>query len=446
MDLLLKRGKDSGLTPGEVTAALRNGRPLSESNWCIATDLKKQSLPQALESFEQGRYLEYQCYEDDGREQGRSLLVLRTWEDQAMGLFTGDHVRASDAYYEWYMNHDVKDKAVYHVCQGAARHCKQKLARGDRRVLIHVDKWRLQSPQVMLETDYLKDLGMTRGIEAVDEAVKDKNGEAQRLAIAGTGLDAAMDAGKRDFPPDPPGQQEKKEKEKKRSRSPMGSKKPKGLAAHLASQEEKKKAALKDSKSKGKKKKKKRSKKKGRKESSSESVSSGSYSDSSGSLFHDASARGGVELWKLAKKKPGRLTEAALKEMSRYLAGQHELGAESEGWQGQRVLAYLNQIVFSNHPPSKIGVRAHRELITLGTCIDYLLTSQTLQCLDVLMQRLKAVELSIQDGNWNLARHFELIPPSAAQLSQEAERSLAHKAEMRRLKLSEAVAKAGKNK
>ena len=445
MDLLLKRGREAGLSPVEVTTALRNGRPLSESNWCTGADLKKQSLTQAVEAFEQGRYLEYQCYDDAGREQGRSVLILRTWEDQSVGLFTGDHVRSSDPYYAWYMDHQVKDSAVYHVCQGAHRACKQKLARGDKRTIIHVDKWRLQSPQVMLETDYLKDLGMTLGIEAVDQAAKDKGAQAQRLALPGTGLDAAMEAGQENFPPGPPEPRELKGKEKKRSRSPGGMKRGKGLAAHLASQDEKQKAAQKDAKTKAKKKKKK-SKKKGRKESSSQSNSSGSYSDSSGSLFHDPSARGGIELWKLAKKKPGRLTESALKEMTRYLAGQNETGLEGEEWQGQRVLAYLNQIVFSNHPPSKIGVRAHRELITLGTCLDHLLTGQRLQCLDVLMQRLKAVEMSIQDGNWNLARHFELIPPSAAQLSQEAERSLAHKAELRRLKLTEAAAKMSKGK
>ena len=445
MDRLLRRGTDAGLSPAEVTSALRGGRPLSESNWCTSSDLKAQSLVAAGETFEGGRFLEYQCYDDQHKDQGRSVITLRSWEDQSMGLFTGDHVRSSDPYYAWYMEHQVKDEAIYHVCQGPARSCKQKLVRGDKRTLIHVDRWRLLTPQVMLETDYLRDLGSRLGAQAIDEAAREKADKAQRPPEMGTGLDAAMAAGNAPFPPPVPGPSREKEKEKKRSRSPRKEKKTKGLAARLEEQEEKKKEAIKATKQKAKKKKKK-GRKKDKKRSSSSSDGSGSSSDSSGSLFHDTSARGGIALWKLAKKKPGRLTEAALKEMSRYLAGQNELGAQGDGWQGQKVLAYLNQIVFSCNPPSKIGVRAHRELITLGTCIDHLLESQTLQCLDVLMQRLKAVELSIQDGNWNLARHFELIPPSAAQLSQEEERAMAHKAEMRRLKLSEATAKMSKGK
>ena len=94
--------------------------------------------------------------------------------------------------------------------------------------------------------------------------------------------------------------------------------------------------------------------------------------------------------------------------------------------------------------PSKIGVRAHRELVTLATALDELLASRTLHTLDILMQRFKALEAAIQDGHWNLARHYELIPVTGAMLSREEERELATKAEVRQLKLKEAITKSGK--
>lgn len=149
-------------------------------------------------------------------------------------------------------------------------------------------------------------------------------------------------------------------------------------------------------------------------------------------------------MWHLSQKKPGRLTEMSLKRMSRYLAGQAETGLEKGAWENQKVLAYLNQIVLSAAPPSKIGVRAHRELVTLATALDELLASRTLHTLDILMQRFKALEAAIQDGHWNLARHYELIPVTGAMLSREEERELATKAEVRQLKLKEAITKSGK--
>lgn len=145
---------------------------------------------------------------------------------------------------------------------------------------------------------------------------------------------------------------------------------------------------------------------------------------------------------KLAKKKPGRLTEQSLKEMEKYLAGQCEEEMRPGEWRNLRVLAYLNQIVFNAHPPLKIGLRAHRELVTLATVLDELLASRYLQALDIVMQRFKAVEAAIQDGNWSVARHYELIPAATAKLSNDAEREHAVRAEVRDLKLKEAMAKA----
>ena len=70
--------------------------------------------------------------------------------------------------------------------------------------------------------------------------------------------------------------------------------------------------------------------------------------------------------------------------------------------------------------------------------------SRSLHTLDILMQRFKAVEAAIQDGHWNLAQHYELIPVAGAMLSREEEWEMATKAEVRQMKLKEAIQKSGR--
>ena len=442
MDELLSYGKSLGLNPVDISQALKLGRPLSESNWCLAADGSGQSREMAREVFEAGRYVEFQCYDHQFKEQGKALVKLLSWEDADGGWFNAEHISASDPYYEYYAQKEATKGMIFHLCEGKANVCKKKLARGDRREVIHVDQWRLMSPQTMVETLYLRDLGKQLGRQVLDQTLAD----AQRPVLPGTGLDAAL-LGARD-PPEAVGRGREKERkspeaERRRSRS---AKKHKRLRDHVEAQEKRKRDARKDEDKKDAKEKKKRKKKKEKKKkSSSDSTSRSSGSSSSASLFRRASARGG-DLWRLAEKKPGRLTESGLKEMARYLAGQSENPLDKSAWGSMKVLAYLNQIVLANHPPSKIGIRAHRELVTLCTCLDLLMVGESVRCMDVLMQRLKAVEMSVHDGGWNLARHCELIPPAGAQLSRESERELAQKAELRQQKLKEATNKLGKSK
>ena len=450
MDELLQIGRQLGLSVEEVGSCLRFDRPLSECNWCIANDAGRQALEIARDLFETGRLIEYHCYDDHGNNQGRGVLELQQWEDTSDGLFGAKHGQSSDAYYDWYAQNELSKGAVYHVCQGSAKSCRRRLPRGDKRILIHVDRWRLLTPQVMVDQGYLKSQGVALGRAAIEERAKAK----APVYPGATGLDAALaapqaplgDGGARGSQEDAPRPREAEKKDRRRSRS-------RGRRRHLADKiadQEKKKAEEQDKEADEKERRKKTKKRKGdkgrrrRDSPSSGSSSRSSSATSSGSLFRPSSVRGG-DLWRLSQKKPGRLTEMALKRMSRYLAGQAERGLEASAWENQKVLAYLNQIVLTAAPPAKIGVRAHRELVTLATALDELLASRTLHCLDVLMQRFKAVEVSIQDGHWSLARHYELILAAGAMLSREEEREMATKAEVRQLKLKEAISKSGKN-
>lgn len=71
-------------------------------------------------------------------------------------------------------------------------------------------------------------------------------------------------------------------------------------------------------------------------------------------------------------------------------------------------------------------MRNVRELITLGECIDLLMSNELPRLGDVLMQRLKAVEASLSEG-WAVASQQELIPGPRATLTAPAEKSFAAK-------------------
>ena len=102
MDELLDYGRKMGLNPMDISQRLRWGKPLSDTNWCLAEDGKGKSLSMALEGFETGKYVEYQCYDNTWQPQGRAALQLLAWEDESEALFTADHILASDEYYDYY--------------------------------------------------------------------------------------------------------------------------------------------------------------------------------------------------------------------------------------------------------------------------------------------------------------------------------------------------------
>ena len=153
------------------------------------------------------------------------------------------------------------------------------------------------------------------------------------------------------------------------------------------------------------------------------------------------STRGEDELWRLSKRHPGKLLKRTMKELQRYLG---DIAAEEgalDDWMKYRMLGYVNQIVLTQHPPSSIGVRNYRELITLGTGIDLLLQGRLAELGDLMAQRLKALETSLGETGWQTARHQELIPPQAASLTTEEERRRAARQELATSKLRQLTSK-----
>ena len=375
MESLLQRGKELGFGKEAIHDVLGMGRPLSQLAWVSSQDLGHLAQKTAMETMEGGRVVEYECYDSEWRPQGRGTIQLEKWDEPERWLLTGRHGPSSDGYYSHYVKEVGESNFLFHICDGEAKKCKVKKIRGDHRELIHIDRWRLMTPETMIGTGYLADWGKQLGMDLLEQ----KASEAlPKPAEAGTGLDAALALAAKGG--DGPGERDEKKKKRVRSpsvereggrrRSPVRKEKSASMDDFLAEKVRERKKERDASDSKKKRKKKTKSKVKKRKSSSRE----GSTSSSSGSSsFHCSPARGGKDLWRLAQKKPGQLTRLALNEMTRYLADRQEAGdmdLMGPKWKGQRVLAYLNQIMLVTHPPSKIGIRTVRELQTLAISLD----------------------------------------------------------------------------
>eukprot|EP00438_Fugacium_kawagutii_P012071 Skav210675 [mRNA] locus=scaffold5572:31742:33130:- [translate_table: standard] len=442
-----------GGTAADWNMMLSSGLGLSDLFWNNGEKEKDKSQDLARDMMVKGNFVEYQCYQSNGALQGKAIIQLKAWENFDEGILTADHVVASDPYYEWYGSHDLSGgQAVYHVCRSKHTQCRCRLPRGDRRVIVHMDRWRCVNPSVMLENGY----STTKALEILEKMVKDFQPRVPEPAAppqtAQHGPPVGGDATGVDRALDQLGVARGVEAPEKGGSDPPGEGKVKGVprgsvGAVLMKRAEAQRVALvekqRKDKDRGRSRSRRRKKDRDRRRSSSSGRSVRSRSRSSGSDagFRLPSTGGEDGLWRLSQKSPGKLLKSGMLELSRYLATRAGEGGEETSWADHRVMAYVTQVVLTQHPPSQIGVRNHREVVTLGQALDLLLLGDLPRLGDLLMQRLKAVETALAEGSWQAARHQELIPPAAASLTTEAERKRAAKTELNALKLKEMVAK-----
>ena len=102
--------------------------------------------------------------------------------------------------------------------------------------------------------------------------------------------------------------------------------------------------------------------------------------------------------------------------------------------------AYLGKLI-SAIDSKRLGHKEERELATLSTALDCLCQGKMAQAGDVLIQRFKAIETSIYDGNTAIGAHQELVPDRSRGygVSTLEEREEATRATLRENKVSEAM-------
>ena len=101
------------------------------------------------------------------------------------------------------------------------------------------------------------------------------------------------------------------------------------------------------------------------------------------------------------------------------------------------VLKYLLTTFLPQNPVKAIGSDMYRQLRTLAEAMDALIEGRVPAALDLLMQRFKACQLSLQDRSWAAARWLELIPATEGQTAvSPADEELAQQITLAELRLS----------
>ena len=168
-----------------------------------------------------------------------------------------------------------------------------------------------------------------------------------------------------------------------------------------------------------KKKSKKRGAKSRRRDCTSEESSS-SRSNSSGSRSIDSQDSGhpfreSHRVHRISKKIPGALTRHALEEISRLLV--EALGDQRGDQVRPLFLKYCRLHLFTKN----VSPGQKREVLTLVHGLDRLVQRDLLGCADLLVQRLKAIELVLNGASWQVAQNIELVPLDQERISSVAE-------------------------
>jgi hypothetical protein len=151
-----------------------------------------------------------------------------------------------------------------------------------------------------------------------------------------------------------------------------------------------------------------------------------SEAESSGDSEKDFGAELGAggkhrEIMKMHQRRPGKLGQSGLRLMAGFL--EERTGESREEKLPAVALKYLLMVLIPARAAAagKDGERLSpgmiRQLRTVATAIDMLVRGRQLESLDVLVQRYKALEMSLQDGGWSNAQHLELLPKTTVSIT-----------------------------
>ena len=374
--------------------------------------------------------VEAAAYHEDGSRMGHLLFQLLRSDplggDSDGGKSWGGIMLAiEDPYYSWWFESTfgalTEGKEVFfHFCRQPQNSCS---FRGGYADLIHVDVWRILSKDEVLNTRWLGDDGRAQ-VEQLKRAPPTNTAPAAppgvvqpgaagvtglRSALEGTALVEAADAKpaterKRKRQPD--GENDE-QADKKGDREESDDSASYGQILRRRKPVPQAESALKLRRTK----KKKRTSKKKAKQANSDTDDSSDES-SEGSVFRVAPLPEGIDRLKRTHlKQPGRLADLTLQRYRELLMRSTGRGAElgEQDKMPSVARAYLQQVYFVKNPTSTLGQRTTREMRTLMLVVDYLTMNMVPSALDVLLQRQKALELSIKQQNWQQANHLELV-------------------------------------
>eukprot|EP00438_Fugacium_kawagutii_P004226 Skav215958 [mRNA] locus=scaffold226:1048162:1051189:+ [translate_table: standard] len=386
--------------------------------------------------LEVGSVIESAAYHEDGGRMGHFVCQILRQDplktDRApTQTWVGVMLAIEDPYYLWWFETNVgkladKAEGFFHFCEEPVR---DSGFQGGYMNLIHIDVFRILQPDEVAKVRWFNASqkaevpGRLSWPTAEEPAAGPApSGAAVQPGAAGvTGLRAALEGAAAPLgdEPDPSAV----EPHPKRRRS--ADEKKVGKEAEVASDEEdsedfagviQKRKPLKQSESalklrrtkKKKKKNKKKKKKEKKKRKDGKDDAEGSTSDDSTdsssdeSVFRVAPLPEGIDRLKRTHlKKPGRLANLTLQRYQELLQRSTGRGADEEGTEVMPAVgrAYLQQVYFVKHPVNTLGIRTAQEMRTVMLVVDYLARNMVPAALDVLLQRQKALELSVEQNS-----------------------------------------------
>ena len=127
--------------------------------------------------------------------------------------------------------------------------------------------------------------------------------------------------------------------------------------------------------------------------------------------------------------------------LRKFLVGRQGESSEATEELAALFTPYLTSVLLPSLT-EKPSLRNSRELLTLASTLDALISGDLEAVGDFLVTRFQAVETATQDGNWALAKHLELIGDSKVSsvtpgLREEAIKQEAKETRLRRLEHNE---------
>ena len=391
--------------------------------------------------------VEFPAYDNKGNQQGKILACLTNKEDADQvkdgEVYMGQILAVEDGYYQWWLEqthgpYTTSRVIPFHFCGRPADRCSSPTR---YREPIHVDVFRLipleslgkiqwftdQDKRRIEENPLVIGLRADAGVGALPApAATPKAGPARQEVATGAagieGLARALGDGGAEVEEDPPeDKKDKKKKHRKRSKSSEAEDKEK-KKGRLADEGDLRKAieektpqapkfsALDMGSLEKKPKKKKKKDKKKEKDDREYSPSSSSATDE---LFRSAALPRGLErLRGVHQRSPGRIASLSLlrlQELVHLTQGRGSAVSEVENPLPAVATSYVTQVFFNKYPMGEVALRTARELKTVAAVIDLICNNDPLRSLDILLQRLKALELAHEQGNWVQASQLELI-------------------------------------
>ena len=134
-----------------------------------------------------------------------------------------------------------------------------------------------------------------------------------------------------------------------------------------------------------------------------------------------------LRLVEYSQRRPGRLTSRLLTKMQTLLsrdAGPPFQDASRADLTPATATSYLLTVMIPTYR-ERLGVRLLRELRTVCSALDNIAGGRGEVAADVLSQRLKALELQLNDNGWQRAQYLELIDPEGSGLAEQEEQRMA---------------------